>query len=143
MRVVVCFVLAFGSLPLLAQQSQLSETDFYRRLGAVAVVLTHDDVAYDPAYFRIPYPNGDIPAGNPLDYVLSFSGNPNKQGMLFTGTARAFYYSMDDGATWTEIGAGFPLVVVDLAVGQARAVVDDRVHELPADAPRSLRAVGR
>ena len=31
------------------------------------------------------------------------SGNPNKKGMLFAGTGRAFYYSLDDGGTWTQI----------------------------------------
>ena len=51
---------------------------------------------------------GNIPSGNPLDYVLSFSGNPNRQGMLFAGTGRAFYYSMDDGATWARFKDGLP-----------------------------------
>jgi hypothetical protein len=51
---------------------------------------------------------GDIPSGNPLDYVLSFSGNPNKRGMLFAGTGRAFYYSIDDGTTWTRLRDGLP-----------------------------------
>jgi hypothetical protein len=34
-----------------------------------------------------------------------------------------------------------PLVVVDLRVGQPRAVVDDRVHDLPADPSRALAPV--
>jgi photosystem II stability/assembly factor-like uncharacterized protein len=51
---------------------------------------------------------GNIPSGNPLDYVLSFSGNPNKKGMLFAGTGRAFYYSLDDGTTWTRFKDGLP-----------------------------------
>jgi uncharacterized protein len=63
MRLAGCFALVFGSLTLLAQQGNLSETDFYTRLAAVAVTLTSDQVVYDPTYFRIPYPNGDIPAG--------------------------------------------------------------------------------
>jgi uncharacterized protein YijF (DUF1287 family) len=33
------------------------------RLAAAALELTRDNVVYDPAYFRIPYPNGDVPAG--------------------------------------------------------------------------------
>ncbi len=36
------------------------------------------------------------------------SGNPNKKGMLFAGTGRAFYYSLDDGATWTRFKDGLP-----------------------------------
>jgi hypothetical protein len=50
----------------------------------------------------------NIPTGNALDYVLSFSGNPNKKGMLFAGTGRAFYYSLDDGGTWTRYKEGLP-----------------------------------
>jgi photosystem II stability/assembly factor-like uncharacterized protein len=51
---------------------------------------------------------GNIPTGHPLDYVLSFAGNPNKKGMLFAGTGRAFYYSLDDGTTWTPFKDGLP-----------------------------------
>ena len=51
---------------------------------------------------------GNLPSGHPLDYVLSFSGNPNKRGMLFAGTGRAFYYSLDDGTTWTRFKDGLP-----------------------------------
>ena len=51
---------------------------------------------------------GNIPAGHPLDYVLSMSGNPNRKGMLFAGTGRAFYYSLDDGGTWTQFKDGLP-----------------------------------
>jgi photosystem II stability/assembly factor-like uncharacterized protein len=52
--------------------------------------------------------NGNIPTGHPLDYVLSMSGNPNRKGMLFAGTGRAFYYSLDDGGTWTRFKEGLP-----------------------------------
>src|SRR4029450_802626 len=52
--------------------------------------------------------NGNIPTGHPLDYILSMSGNPNKRGMLFPGSARAFYYSFDDGGTWTRFKDGLP-----------------------------------
>ncbi|MCD7971742.1 MAG: DUF1287 domain-containing protein [Candidatus Azobacteroides sp.] len=40
-----------------------SQTDFANRLSEAALSLTKDRVVYDPAYFSIPYPNGDIPAG--------------------------------------------------------------------------------
>jgi photosystem II stability/assembly factor-like uncharacterized protein len=52
--------------------------------------------------------NGNIPTGHPLDYILSISGNPNKKGMLFAGSAHGFYYSMDDGGTWSQFNAGLP-----------------------------------
>jgi uncharacterized protein YijF (DUF1287 family) len=37
--------------------------DFYGRLSDAAVSLTKDRVEYDPTYFTIPYPNGDVPKG--------------------------------------------------------------------------------
>lgn len=38
------------------------QTDFYDRLADSAMTLTLDKVEYDPSYFQIEYPNGDIPA---------------------------------------------------------------------------------
>jgi uncharacterized protein YijF (DUF1287 family) len=35
---------------------------FLLKLAAAAVERTHHAVRYDPAYVRIPYPNGDVPA---------------------------------------------------------------------------------
>jgi uncharacterized protein YijF (DUF1287 family) len=45
-------------------QAPLSNThaDFTRRLVAAAIDRTHHAVRYDPAYVRIPYPGGDVPA---------------------------------------------------------------------------------
>lgn len=39
-----------------------SHTAFLQKLSAAAVERTHHTVRYDPAYVRIPYPNGDVPA---------------------------------------------------------------------------------
>ncbi len=36
---------------------------FYKNLADSAFVLTKDKIVYDPTYFSIPYPNGDIPKG--------------------------------------------------------------------------------
>lgn len=33
------------------------------KLSEAAIALTNQKVKYDPAYFSIPYPNGDVPAG--------------------------------------------------------------------------------
>jgi len=52
--------------------------------------------------------NGDIPSSNPLDYTLSIAQNPNRKGMLFAGTAHAFYYSMDNGGHWVHFNNGLP-----------------------------------
>lgn len=37
--------------------------DFYEKLSDAAITLTKDHVDYDPDYFKIPYPNGDVPKG--------------------------------------------------------------------------------
>jgi uncharacterized protein len=40
----------------------LTLSDHANRLSEAAVDLTKTKVQYDPTYFRIPYPNGDVPA---------------------------------------------------------------------------------
>ncbi len=52
--------------------------------------------------------NGDLPSTHPLSYVKAVAENPNKQGQLFAGTGHGFFYSVDDGAHWTELSAGLP-----------------------------------
>ncbi len=37
--------------------------NFGSRLAAAALTHSGDDVAYDPSYYKIPYPNGDVPSG--------------------------------------------------------------------------------
>ena len=53
-----------------------------------------------------------LPAGHPLDYVLTVAENPNRKGMLFAGTGHGFFRSMDDGATWTQFKDGLPAAPV-------------------------------
>jgi len=36
--------------------------DFFSTLSDSALTLTHDQVKYDPSYYVIPYPNGDVPS---------------------------------------------------------------------------------
>src|SRR5262249_13704042 len=55
---------------------------------------------------------GNLPAVHPLDYVRSIAENPNRRGMLFAGTGHAFYYSLDDGARWTQLQTGLPAAPV-------------------------------
>ena len=38
-----------------------AQTDFGKQLSDAALKLTAQKVKYDPAYFTIPYPNGDVP----------------------------------------------------------------------------------
>jgi hypothetical protein len=61
---VVLFLL-LGLLPGLAQNPAAvspAQHEFLRKLVAAAVERTHHAVRYDPAYVRIPYPDGDVPA---------------------------------------------------------------------------------
>jgi uncharacterized protein YijF (DUF1287 family) len=39
------------------------QTNFYSQLADSALTLTREKVIYDPGYYRIDYPNGDVPAG--------------------------------------------------------------------------------
>lgn len=48
---------------LLAATISFSQDPFYDKLVVAAIALTHDRVAYDPQYFSIAYPNGDVPPG--------------------------------------------------------------------------------
>jgi len=48
---------------ILTVSAALGQTTFYDRLADSAIILTKQKVKYDPSYFRISYPNGDIPAG--------------------------------------------------------------------------------
>jgi uncharacterized protein YijF (DUF1287 family) len=41
--------------------SAIGQTSFYDQLADAAFTLTADRVQYDPSYFRIDYPNGDVP----------------------------------------------------------------------------------
>jgi photosystem II stability/assembly factor-like uncharacterized protein len=49
-----------------------------------------------------------LPARHPLAYVRTVAESPNRKGLLFAGTGHGFYYSLDDGAHWTELQAGLP-----------------------------------
>ena len=49
------FLLFFGKLP-------FAQNCFSERLSEAALNLTRQQVIYDPSYFRISYPNGDVPA---------------------------------------------------------------------------------
>ena len=44
------------------EANNAGKKDFASRLSDAALELTHQFVIYDPAYFRIPYPGGDVPA---------------------------------------------------------------------------------
>jgi uncharacterized protein YijF (DUF1287 family) len=45
-----------------ATNAVLAQADFYKQLADSSLTLTKQRVKYDPAYVRITYPNGDVPA---------------------------------------------------------------------------------
>ncbi len=51
------------SLLLLSNIIAFSQTTFSDKLSAAAIELTEQTVSYDPTYFTIAYPNGDVPQG--------------------------------------------------------------------------------
>lgn len=44
------------------EQSAQAQLTFYDSLSTSALTLTKQNVTYDPTYFSIPYPNGDVPS---------------------------------------------------------------------------------
>lgn len=43
--------------------STFGQANFYERLADSTLVLTKQSVRYDPTYFQLTYPNGDVPSG--------------------------------------------------------------------------------
>lgn len=48
---------------LLSMEGVYGQTDFYAVFADSAMTLTKQQVQYDPSYFTLDYPNGDVPAG--------------------------------------------------------------------------------
>ena len=40
-----------------------AQSTYHKSLADSALTLTKDEVVYDPSYYSIPYPNGDVPQG--------------------------------------------------------------------------------
>lgn len=67
----------------------------------------------------------DISAGIPDgEFTRSIEADTERKGLLFAGTERGLYVSMDDGATWTAFQKNLPVVpVTDLAIKEDDLVV--------------------
>jgi len=57
MKKILLILFLFVSLNVIGQDN------FFDNLSDAAIELTKDKVVYDPSYFSIPYPNGDVPKG--------------------------------------------------------------------------------
>ena len=57
--------------------------------------------------------DGGLPKGHPLDYALSIAENPHRKRMIFAGTGHGFFYSRDDGKTWTQFKDKLPAAPVN------------------------------
>jgi len=55
--------LCFSTLARSPQQNESQRREFLHKLSDAAIERTNHAVRYDPAYVRIPYPGGDVPAG--------------------------------------------------------------------------------
>jgi hypothetical protein len=53
-----------------------------------------------------------LPSKHPLAYAMAIAENPNRRGMVFAGTGHGFFYSLDDGARWTQLKDGLPAAPV-------------------------------
>ena len=65
LRVAICAVFLLASKTSTAQLKPGdlgARQEFLQKLVEAAVERTHHAVRYDPAYVRIPYPGGDVPA---------------------------------------------------------------------------------
>jgi hypothetical protein len=58
----VFLVLAIAAAPRQTSPGKISKQEFLTKLSAAAVERTSHIVRYEPAYVRIPYPGGDVPA---------------------------------------------------------------------------------
>ncbi len=57
------YTLVFLTLFCAAYVTANAQAGFYENLADSAMTLTKQKVVYDPAYFSIAYPNGDVPGG--------------------------------------------------------------------------------
>src|SRR5262249_28717021 len=64
--------------------------------------------------------SGGLPHNGELTYVRNVSEDPNVKGLLFAGTGHALFYSLNDGASWTQLKDGLPPAPVTWTVVQKR-----------------------
>jgi uncharacterized protein len=57
----ICLLFACTTSPNVASDTSQPIAAEAKRIAEAALSLTKDKVSYDPTYFNIPYPNGDVP----------------------------------------------------------------------------------
>ena len=68
----------------------------------------------------------NLPKSSPADYLHVIREDPHNRDLLFVGSSRTAYVSVDRGATWTKFATNLPTVpVFDLQI-------HPRDHELIA-----------
>ncbi len=60
MRLILVLLL-FSCNKFISVPAKTVNKDFYEQLSDAAISITNDKVAYDPTYYRIKYPTGDVP----------------------------------------------------------------------------------
>ena len=72
MNRVIYILFLFGLTASVFGQSE--ENQFGTKLSSAALLLTQQEVIYDPAYYSMDYPGGDVPAGRGVcsDVVITY-----------------------------------------------------------------------
>lgn len=100
----IALILLYSCLAISVQ----AQNDFFDKLSEAAITLTDQEVTYDPSYFSIAYPGGDVPADKGVctdvvirayrkvgidlqkevheDMKANFKAYPNKWGLTKTDT---------------------------------------------------------
>ena len=62
MRTIVAAIAVITVLSCSPAKQEPAPPTHVNKVAAAALLLTNDEVEYDPSYFTIPYPNGDVPS---------------------------------------------------------------------------------
>lgn len=58
-RILIIFFVLFANI-----NNNKAQSSFDKKLSSAAILLCEDAVTYDPSYYTIKYPNGDVPKGS-------------------------------------------------------------------------------
>jgi photosystem II stability/assembly factor-like uncharacterized protein len=109
-----------AGLPEWAQVNSL-EIHPFERGGAYLAATRYKSGDFRPYLFKTTDWGGSwsrITNGIPSNYFTRvLRADPDREGLLYAGTERGIYYSLDDGAKWTPLQLNLPVVsITDLAL---------------------------